>query len=60
MRIKLLCSVIGLDVSGEIDLTPQMIEGRVCCVEVHVEVYKDHEGSLAYNNVPFLGFFDVE
>lgn len=56
-RVKLICSRLGLDVSGEIDLTPSLIKGRTCYVTVDIEEYEDQEGNLKKRNVvPFAGY----
>lgn len=56
-RAKLICSRLGLDVSGELDLTTEMLKGRACQVTVDVEDYEDKEGKLKKRNiVPFAGY----
>ena len=56
-RAKLICSRLGLNVSGEIDLTPGMIEGRTCYLTVEIEEYEDNEGRTKKRNVvPFAGY----
>ena len=56
-RVKLICSRLGLDVSGELDLAPSSIKGRTCNVTVEVEEYKDSEGKTKKRNVvPFAGY----
>ena len=56
-RAKLICSRLGLDVSGELDLTPKLIEGRKCYVSVVTEEYEDDEGNTKKRNiVPFAGY----
>ena len=56
-RVKLICSRLGLNVSGEIDLTPGMIEGRTCYLTVEIEEYEDSEGRIKKRNVvPFAGY----
>lgn len=56
-RVKLICSRLGLDVSGEVDLTPDMIKGRPCRITVETEEYEDHEGRRRKRNVvPFAGY----
>jgi hypothetical protein len=60
-RAKLICSRLGLDVSGEVDLVPSMITGRRCYVTVGIEEYGDKEGNTkARNVVPFAGYERVE
>ena len=56
-RAKLICSRLGLDVSGEIDLEPAMLKGRPCAVSVEIEEYEDREGNTKKRNVvPFAGY----
>ncbi|MGQ9589920.1 MAG: DUF669 domain-containing protein [Planctomycetota bacterium] len=56
-RVKLICSHLGLNVSGELDLTPTLIKGRSCYVTVETEEYEDHEGNTKQRNVvPFAGY----
>jgi len=56
-RVKLICSRLGLDVSGEIELTPSMLEGKVCYLTVETEDYEDQEGKTKSRNVvPFAGY----
>ncbi len=56
-RVKLICSRLGLDVSGELDLTPTLIKGRSCYVTVETEEYEDYEGNTKQRNVvPFAGY----
>ena len=42
-RVKLICSRLGLDVSGEVELTPEVIMGRKCWVTVETEEYEDDD-----------------
>ena len=56
-RVKLICSRLGLDVSGELDLTPGLIKGCRCSVSVEVADYTDQEGETKSRNVvPFAGY----
>jgi len=56
-RVKLICSRLGLNVSGELDLTPAVIKGRSCYVTVETEEYEDQEGNSKKRNVvPFAGY----
>ena len=56
-RVKLICSRLGLDVSGEIELTPALIRGKNCYVTVETEDYEDHEGTTKRRNVvTFAGY----
>ena len=56
-RAKLICSRLGLDVSGELDITPKLLEGRKCVVSVVTEEYEDVEGNTKRRNIiPFAGY----
>lgn len=56
-RVKLICGRLGLDVSGELELTPSLIKGRGCYVTVGTEEYEDHGGITKKRNVvPFAGY----
>ncbi|MFA5138358.1 MAG: DUF669 domain-containing protein [Elusimicrobiota bacterium] len=56
-RVKLVCSRMGLDVSGELDLTPERLRGRTCLLTVQTEEYEDSEGRRKKRSViPFAGY----
>lgn len=60
-RVKLICSRLGLDVSGKISLTTDMVEGAKALVSVEVEDYdaEDDDGNPVTkqrNTVPFAGY----
>jgi len=56
-RAKLICSRLGLDVSKELDLTPELIKGRLAILTVDTEPYEDAEGRKKQRNtVPFAGY----
>jgi hypothetical protein len=56
-RVKLICSRLGLDVSGELDLRPELIEGCSCVLSVEIDEYEDEEGGTKSRNVvPFAGY----
>ena len=60
-RVKLICSRLGLDVSGEIELTPALIRGKSCYVTVETEDYEDQEGTTKRRNrVTFAGYERAE
>jgi hypothetical protein len=44
-RVKLVCSRLGINVDGELDLTPQMLAGRTCLLSIQNEEYEDNEGN---------------
>jgi len=56
-RVKLICSRFGIDVSGEVDLQPNLLIGREALVDVEVEPYTDKHGQAKERNtVPFAGY----
>jgi hypothetical protein len=56
-RVKLICSRLGLNVGGELDLTPEMLKNRTCYLTVQTEEYEDDEGNQKPRNVvPFAGY----
>ena len=56
-RVKLICSRLGLDVSGELDVTPALLKGRSCQITVDTETYEDEAGKTKRRNiVPFAGY----
>lgn len=60
-RVKLICSRMGLDVSGEVDLTTDLLIGRVVIIEVTVEEYTDEqEVTKKRNTVLFAGYERAE
>lgn len=60
-RVKLICSRLGINTSGEIDLTPITIIGKSCYVTVGIEEYEDQEGNMKKRNVvPFAGYESVD
>ncbi|MBI4377308.1 MAG: DUF669 domain-containing protein [Elusimicrobia bacterium] len=60
-RAKLICSRLGLDVSGSLDLTTELLKGRTCLVTVDVEDYEDQQGKAKKRNVvAFAGYERLE
>jgi hypothetical protein len=56
-RVKLICSRLGLNVGGELDLKPTMLKDRTCFLTVQTESYEDDEGNEKHRNVvPFAGY----
>ena len=56
-RVKLICSRLGVDVSKEMDITPDLLQNRKCYVSVVTEEYEDAEGKIKKRNVvPFAGY----
>jgi hypothetical protein len=59
-RVKLVCSRLGLKVHGVVDLTPDMLVGKVAYVNVIQEDYIDKEGNTrTKNSVPFGGYTKI-
>lgn len=57
-RVKLICFRLGLDVSGEIDLTPDLLKGRECYISVGTEEYTTSEGKIKKRNAVFFGGYE--
>jgi Protein of unknown function (DUF669) len=56
-RVKLICSRLGMDTGGELDLTTESIRGRRCVVTVQTEEYVDDQDQTKRRNVvPFAGY----
>ena len=56
-RVKLICSRLGLNTTGELDLTPELVKGRRCVITVHSEEYVDDQNQTKRRNVvPFAGY----
>ena len=56
-RIKLLCKRIGLDVSGILDLTSEMMKHKYAVVTTFIEEYVSSEGQTKRRNrVPYAGY----
>lgn len=56
-RVKLICSRLGLDVSGSLNLTPELVKGKTCYLNVQIEEYLDEEENPKKRNVvPFAGY----
>ena len=56
-RVKLICSRMRVDVSGEVDLQPEHLLDRKVLVTVTIGEYEDEEGnSKRCNRVPFAGY----
>lgn len=60
-RVKLFCSRLGLDVSGELDLKPEMLSNKTVVLALGVKDYEDDQGSTKQRNVvPFDGYHRME
>ena len=56
-RAKLLCSRLGVNTGGQLDLRPDHLLEKTCRVSVTVEDYEDEEGNTKKRNrVPFAGY----
>ena len=57
-RVKLVCSRLGLDVSGEINLTPDLLTGRQAYLNIEIEQYESEKDgkTKSRNTVPFAGY----
>ena len=56
-RVKLACARLGLDVSGELDLSSEMLIGKRCQVFAEVEEYEDSGATKERNKIPFAGYY---
>ncbi len=61
-RVKLLCSALGLDVAGKVDLEPELLIDREVLVTVENQSYFDRrEGKEKKSNkVVFAGYSSIE
>lgn len=61
-RVKLLCSRMGIDISGPLNLTPDLLMGRRVWVTVDIEEYDDQKSKTRRerNKVPFAGFMEAK
>ena len=56
-RVKLICSRLGVDVAGELDLRPEHLIDKSCRVKVIVAEYQNEEGNTKLRNkVPYAGY----
>lgn len=55
-RLKLVCSRLGIDVSGEMDLEPELLNHRLVFVDVKIEDYEKDGKTKQKNNVPYAGY----
>jgi len=56
-RVKLVCSSCGLDVTGEVDLNPDMLLNKRAMVMTYQEEYEDDRGQAKVaNRIPFDGY----
>ncbi len=56
-RVKLICSRLGIDVSGKVKLTPELLLGKRVMLTVAIEEYVSEEkGPGKRNSVPFAGY----
>jgi len=59
-RLQMFCRALGLPTKGEIDLQPEMVEGKSCVVVVETEDYEDNEGlTRTGNKVAFECYLPV-
>jgi hypothetical protein len=55
-RLKLICSRLGIDVSGALDLTPSLIKDKNVYVNTVIETYQGKRG----NKIPYDGYERVD
>ena len=60
-RIKLVLRALGISTKGEVDVTPRLLEGRRCLVDVVVDTYTKSDGTDGRSNaVLFAGYHEAE
>ena len=60
-RVKLICSRMGLDVSGAVELTTDLLIGRAVVIEITTEDYTDEQEKTRKRNVvTFAGYQRAE
>lgn len=60
-RIKLVCSRLGIDTSGPMNLSSWMFEGRLATITTFVESYTTKDGEeRKRNTVPYRGYEYVD
>lgn len=60
-RAKLICARLGIDVSKEVDVEPELLLHKKCYINVLTEGYEDNDGNVKKRNVvPFAGYEKVE
>jgi hypothetical protein len=56
-RVKLVLDAMGLSTSGEVDVTPGLLLGRKCRVDVTVDTYIKRDGSEGKaTSIPYAGY----
>jgi hypothetical protein len=56
-RVKMICACCGIDVSGELDLQPEMLLDKQVFVHVFQEQYKDDKDQeKTRNGIPYRGY----
>jgi hypothetical protein len=56
-RVKLVCGVLGIDTSGQLDLQPDMLLDKRALVSTYQEEYVDGQGRTKITNrIPFEGY----
>jgi len=60
-RVKLVLKALGIEPTGSIEVTPELLRGRKCIVDVIIESYTKSDGSEGRSNaVPFAGYHKVD
>lgn len=59
-RIKLVCSRLGIDTSGPMNLASWMLEGRLAMVTTLIENYEVNGEERKKNSVPYRGYEYVD
>lgn len=59
-RVKLVCGRLGIDVSSELELTPELLQTRLVYLDVEVTEYEKDGKMVPTNEVPFAGYTHTE
>ena len=60
-RLKLLLEALGISTKESIEVTPALLEGRKCLINVVVESYVKSDGSEAKtNSIPYAGYHKAD
>jgi hypothetical protein len=60
-RVKLVLKALGIEPAGSIEVTPELLQGRKCVVDVLIDTYQKTDGSEGRSNmVPFAGYHKAD
>jgi hypothetical protein len=59
--LKLFLEAVGIATDSEVEVTPDLVEGKRCLVDVVVDTYTKSDGSEGRkNSVPFRGYHPID